>query len=119
MATKTPVKVKFNLEIGLYTQIKLFLRGMQNLGWVAPALSRLQQMKLEERAVLECSDKDGHKYNIVVIRKSLTSGYVITGWYHDEVDIKERAKSLLNMLYDIMFNGMNSLDIRKYQEVKG
>jgi hypothetical protein len=113
VAQKT--EVKFSIVFSAYALIKFYLRGINSVSYAQPLAGKLQQAKMNERVALEIDDPEIGSYTVVAVRKSSTKAVIITGWKNDEeVDIRESAKRLTDILYGIIFNrGLSSWDIKK------
>ena len=107
------VEVKFNLILGAYVLIKLFLRGIESTSYVPSIIGELQQTPVGKRCAVQITGHGIEPFTIIAVRKSADTGVVVTGWSDLTIDIGERAKSLISMLYNIMFNGLSSWDIKK------
>jgi len=108
-----PVETNFHLKIQMYALIKIYLRGIDSLSYVAPLMSQLQQVKIGQRVAVTVECPIIGKYTVVAVRKSINVGIVVTAWAHQETNIKQNVKSLLEACYEIALNGLSSWDIKK------
>jgi hypothetical protein len=108
------MKVNFHLYTGLYASIKMYLRGINSLAYTQPIIGKLQQAKIGTRVAVEITDPALGKYTVVAVRKSETTGYVVTGWTANTTDVGKRARELLEVAYQVVLeNGLSSWDIKR------
>lgn len=108
------VKLNFHLFLGLYVLIKMYLRGISSVSYSGPLIGKLQQAKVGERVAVEIIDPVLGKYIVVAVRKTADTGVVVTGWTETETDITARAKQLMEVAYQVIFDkGLSSWDVKK------
>lgn len=108
------VKVNFHLSLALYVLIKMYLRGISSVSYSAPIIARLQQAKIGTRVAVVIDDPTMGRYTVVAVRKTETTGTIVTGWTECETNITARAKELIEVAYKVIFDkGLSSWDIKK------
>lgn len=112
------MKVNFHLKMSLYALVKFYLRGIDSISYAQPLTGKLQQGKLGERMAIRVLDPEIGAYTVIAVRKTQTTGIVITGWRDEESkDVGSKARQLLEMCYQIIAEkGISSWDIKKEQK---
>lgn len=103
-------KVPMCINLPHYGIAKLALRGVTDLSGLGKLQSELCQTKVGDRVAVEVNG-----VTLVAERKSENEADLITGWRvgHEGEDISGNAKTLMDMLYKVMFSRMTAFDIRK------
>ncbi len=104
----------FHLFLGLYVLIKMYLRGVTSVSYAQAVTSQLLQTKIGSRVAVEIDDPIIGKYTVVAIRKTENTGTIVTAWKEESEDVSKRARQLLEVAYQVIFEcGLSSWDIKR------
>ena len=92
-------KNRLNLNVGIVTFLKMFLRGVTNLSFVIDLYGIMNQKKVGERGAVELPSGD----TVIAVKTSPNEAIIISAYnkFKPNEEISSRAEKLINNLFKI------------------